>query len=327
VWAVYTPHTHTYKKPRSSCKKERFCKEEVRQALGIISGGATIDNENSDRIIARESCFPYELIKKAISIKVEDAMGSVDEDRIRILNSIVGNSVWNSNGQPATSHKKYIEVNNTLRAIFASSTASIQGAAKEGGEEWKKMLDAIAKGTMRDNMVFDFDPDGIWGRLTAVQATELVAHLPLTIELLRIDNAQYSIEFMDAMIDRLKIFHNLHTLRIHDTLVCGKEGGKEAGLRLADVLATNITITELRLFGTDLIGTENVEQWGDALMKNTALRWLELSGVDREIVDHLKMKTKNRRLELRIKTSLCKKCMLTPLGQRMISRKGNHNHD
>jgi len=62
-------------------------------------------------------------------------------------------------------------------------------------------------------------------------------------------------------------------------------------------LATNTTITGLWLYSTDLIGLDNVVQWGDALMVNTTLTTLSLEldeEVDAEIRKKLRTKTKDR---------------------------------
>ena len=78
------------------------------------------------------------------------------------------------------------------------------------------------------------------------------------------------------------------------TKVRGEKGGQEAGVRLAKVLATNTTIKTLYLQHTDLIELDTVEQWGDALMKNTTLTVLSLDGVDEEIKEKLRTRTKDR---------------------------------
>jgi len=312
LWAVYTAHTHNYKNPNGR-------DEEERKALGIISGGSTSDLTFSDRITARETAFPFELIKKSLSIQVESAESSVESDRIHILNSIVGNPSNELNNTPHTTHNKYAELNDTLRGNFASSAASLQRAAKEGGEVWKRMIEALSKGSVRGEMVFDFDPDGPWSGLTAVQATELVAHLPLTIDELTI-YSDYGIEFMRALIERVlefhnmkyldifqtsvmervKKFHNLERLGILRTLVGGEEEGQEAGLRLAEILSWNTTIELIRL-PAGLVGVKNVEKWGNALMENKTLTTFYYSGKLRdEIVDELKTKTKDRKPKLKI---------------------------
>eukprot|EP00555_Chaetoceros_dichaeta_P015030 CAMPEP_0198257578 /NCGR_PEP_ID=MMETSP1447-20131203/7206_1 /TAXON_ID=420782 /ORGANISM="Chaetoceros dichaeta, Strain CCMP1751" /LENGTH=229 /DNA_ID=CAMNT_0043944503 /DNA_START=398 /DNA_END=1084 /DNA_ORIENTATION=- len=121
LWAVYTAHKHTYNNP-----EDYGGGQEEREAVGIIS-----DSGFSDFITAREESFPYELIKKALTIKVEKAEASKDDDRIHILNSIVGNAGDKINDVPPANHDKFEELNNGLKANFACSAASLQGAAKD----------------------------------------------------------------------------------------------------------------------------------------------------------------------------------------------------
>ena len=156
---------------------------------------------------------------------------------------------------------------------------------------------------MRGAMGFGFEPDGPWGGLTTTQATELVAHLPLTIDELYIDNADYIIDFIMTLIERIKYFHNMKELYIWKTSVGGKEEGQEAGSRLAEIMSCNATIKDL-LLPAGLIGVNNFEQWGIALMENKALtRFLFNGELGDEIVDQLKMKTKDRTPELEIRKS------------------------
>ena len=143
-------------------------------------------------------------------------------------------------------------------------------------------------------MSFDFKSNGPWSGLTAARAIELVAHLPPTIEKLTIENAEFGREFMDALIDGVKVFHNLNFLWLNKTLVGGKDGGQEAGLRLAEVIASHTSIKQLNLCDTDLIGTDNVEQWGDALLQNKTLTKFSLDRTTKEIKEQLKEKTKDR---------------------------------
>jgi len=303
VWGVYTAYTHTYKQLQLLGGRIGG-REEERQALGIISGGSTSDlgnNESSpDRIAAREAAFPYNLIKKSLCIKVEIAEASLETDTTYILNSIVGTSAEDIDAAPPLNHEKYVQLNNSLRATFASSAASLRGAADEGGEGWNKMLTVLSKGTMRGKMEFDFRPGGRFDGLTIVQATELVEHLPLYLDNLWIRNVKHCFEFMNGLIKRVKLFHNLKDLRIFDILIGGEEGGQEAGVRFAEMLSTNTTIKELWLRRTDLITIENVEKWGDALMQNNTMTELWLGGVGGNNVNLLKVETENRIPNLRI---------------------------
>jgi len=295
-WGIYTAHTHTYKTPW------RGGREEERQAVGIISGGSTSDYINPHHCIAaaREAAFPYSLIKKSLSIQVESAEASSEADRIHILNSIVGTSTEMIDDEPPTSHDKYVELNDSLRDTFVSSAGSLRSAAEEGGEGWKEMLTALSKGNMQGEMTFNFESGEAYDRLTGVQATELINHLPLYLDELDIFSAQFGSEFVNVLIKRVKVFHNLNYLNISDIRVGGEEGGQEAGLRFAEMLSTNTTIKGFSLFRTDLITTDNMEKWGDALMQNNTMTELDLSGVKHEIIMRLKKKTENRTPELAI---------------------------
>merc|ERR1719491_2832394 len=182
--------------------------EEERDAVGIISGGATSDYGNSDDITAREEAFPYDLIKKSLAIKVEEADASQESDRVHILNTIIGNTKEQLNDNPPKSHDKFVALNDSLRGRFASSVASLQGALKEGEAIWKEMLVAMSKSTSKSAMEFNFS-SGWVKDLTAVQAAQLMAHLPLNMEGLDIYAANYGPEFINAVIERIKEFNNL----------------------------------------------------------------------------------------------------------------------
>jgi len=292
LWAVYTAHSHTYKNYWGAI--------EERKALGIVSGGVTSDLGNSHYFIAREAAFPYDLIEKSLSIQVEVADASVEDDRRHILNSIAERSIENIDDVPPAAHDNYVRLNNSLRGTFASSTASLLGAAEKDDRRWKKMIEALSNGTTRGEMKFDFYSNGPFGGWTTARATQMVSHLPLTISALSIYSAKYGSEFLVALIERVAQFHNLNKLDLWHTSVGDEKGGQKVGLRLAKMISTNTTIKNLELgFTTDLLGADNAEQWGDALMKNDTLTELMLRGVADDIVDKLKAETKNRALQLK----------------------------
>jgi len=292
LWAVYTAHSHTY--------KSSWAGDEERKALGIIAGWATSDLENSYRISAREDAFPYDLIEKSLSIQVEVAKASVEDDRRHILNSIAGRSIEDIDNAPLVAHENYVRLNDSLRGTFASSKASLKGAAEKDDRRWQKMIEALSNGTTKGQMHFDFRTNGSFCGLNEVRAIQMVAHLPLTIDQLEIWGGKYGSEFSDALIERVNQFHNLKTLWIDYTSVNGEEKRQEEiGLRLAKIMSASTTIETLGLGRTDFIGADNVEQWGDAFMENNTLTKLMLNGVGNDIVDKLKTKTKNRALKLK----------------------------
>jgi len=152
LWAVYTAKKHTYENPDYGTKQER-------ESVGIISGGSTSDQNVTYYTTTREQHFPYEVISKALKINVENADASVNDDRVHILNSIIGKSIDDIDESPPKEHQKYTELNESLKSIFAASQASLQGAAKDTDEKWKAMLVALSKGTKKDDMSFDFEPN------------------------------------------------------------------------------------------------------------------------------------------------------------------------
>lgn len=81
----------------------------------------------------RQSSFPPEHCNKAMSIHIEQANASMDEDKNRILNSICFHGTNNSplsgtdemevdlNATPLEKHESYDEINNLLRSCFAAA--------------------------------------------------------------------------------------------------------------------------------------------------------------------------------------------------------------
>merc|ERR1712008_430877 len=109
------------------------------------------------------------------------------------------------------------------------------------------MIEALSNGTTKGKMVFKFGPDDAFGGLTAARATQMVAHLLLTIDVLEIWNAKYGSEFWDALMGRVKQLHSLNNLVMYRTSVGDEEGGQEVGLRLSKMISSNTNIKKLEL--------------------------------------------------------------------------------
>jgi len=67
----------------------------------------------------REQNFPFHVVEKALSVKIQDGQASVSTDRIRILNSIVAAKDLNSS--PPKEHHGYTQVNDALHGRFAAA--------------------------------------------------------------------------------------------------------------------------------------------------------------------------------------------------------------
>lgn len=297
VWAVYTANRHIGKSDWTG-------KEEEREAVGIISGGAPIDGGNAHYTSVRERHFPVQLIKKSLAINVETADSTEESDRIHILNSIRGNCGDGINDTPPKKDPKYNAVNDAVRAGFISTVPSIKAAAKETDNDWNKFLLALSKGGKELKMDFNFSEgcgfgeDG-WDGLTADRATQLIKHLPLTIVELNVSHAEdkFGTPFIDAVSKHVSESSRLDKLWLSDISVGGEEGGK-AAVRLVEAIDANNSLKEFYLGGeTDLLGLNNLEEWGSILVKNNTLKKLVVvSGLkDRgEIISKLKEITKNR---------------------------------
>ena len=95
---------------------------------------------------------------------------------------------------------------------------------------------------------------------------------------------------MHAVMERVgksKVKH--HDLA--STLVGNQKVNQEVGRRLADILLLNDHIKILKLTHTDLLVSENAEEWVDTLMKSKNLITLNLYGVGDKIVGKLKEQT------------------------------------
>lgn len=282
LWAVYTAKHHKY--------KNQMDEEEDRDAVGIIPGGSTSDIGMTAMTRERERFFPFHLITKSLTVTVEEAEASVEIDRVNILNLITGNTGKRLNTPPLITHDAYDSLNDVLRSTFVASQSTLQSGVREKYEDWNAILVALSKGRVKCHAEFNFG-DREWSGLNAMRATELIAHLPLTIETLSIVDGKFGPEFIDALIERIRLCTALTYLKLTDTLVGGgEEAGSEPGARLAEVLASNTTIERLELLRTDLVGPKNVKEWGDALVQNQTLQIFTLYGVAAEIDDELREK-------------------------------------
>ena len=130
----------------------------------------------------------------------------------------------------------------------------------------------------------------------------MMRHLPPTIVRLDINNADFGADFMDAISEHIRKPSQFDYLCLNRVKVGGDEEGKKAAVRFAEAVGDNKSLTTLNLRFTDMIGLENLEQWGFALTKNNTLTKLELNGVNDkdEIMSKLKEVTKDRTPKLNI---------------------------
>ena len=79
-------------------------------AIGIVDGIAAAD-EGATGKQKREALFPFELAKRALMVRLQTSKASVESDRTRILNAIVGAPL---DAQPPEMHEQFDRMNAML---------------------------------------------------------------------------------------------------------------------------------------------------------------------------------------------------------------------
>ena len=280
LWVVYTAHEHTY-----VLKYGRLGKKV--KAVGIVAGGAPCDDGRASDTAVRERPFPMDRIMKGLDATIQTANASKAHDKIHILNYISDNLKGadidididiDIDSTPPVEHENYEALNNAVRGAFASSIHVLQSACDGGDDEWQRVLTVMSKGGKKEmELHFGYG----WNDLSAERAVEMINHLPPSIESLRIAYAPYGSPFMDAVIDWIEKSTNLKSFHILGTLVNGRnvDEGRDAGIKLAKILAAKNTIEYLWLTATDLMGSRNVDEWSKAFEKMTSLKKVFCKGM------------------------------------------------
>ena len=282
LWAVYTAYKHTF--------LDRHKVELKRGAVGIVSGGVPSDIGVAAYTSARESHFPSHLLFKSTKIKVEEAIATVEMDRKTILNYIIGNHS-DLNAEAPDTHPMYSALNDSVAGNFAASTSVLQSTLRRGKkDDFSNVLVTMSKSTSRSAMMFNFSQNQGWGMLMKDQAADLIKHLPTTIEGLKIEGAPYGGPFISALAEWVTRCENLKSLAIVDICVGNSKNrneGRDMGVLLAKALkSTKSEIEELRFWYTDLIGSRNAKQWGNAIANMASLERFECNGM-RSYIDRI----------------------------------------
>mmetsp|Transcript_8181 Transcript_8181/g.9552 ORF Transcript_8181/g.9552 Transcript_8181/m.9552 type:complete len:232 (+) Transcript_8181:1-696(+) len=131
----------------------------------------------------------------------------------------------------------------------------------------------MSKNMKTDAMEFDFGAGYGWDDVTDEQAGELMRHLPLNIEELKIDNYSHGTLLIDGITKWIEKSQNLKALKFWNTTV----GSSEAGARMAKALPQD-NIVDLYLCYTDIVQSTNAEEWGETLGKMKSLKNLSIYG-------------------------------------------------
>jgi len=243
------------------------------EAVGIVPGGATCDWGPS-RILKREAKFPSNLITKATQIQVEKGVASEKSDRNTILNYIRGEKT-DLDARPPDDDPKYTIVNDAVASTFSRSYATLQAACRSGIKgNWSATIQSMSKNMKTDGMEFNFEAGKGWDELSSEMANDLLINLPRNIESLRIDNSPHGSLLIDGVTEYVRTSKNLKLLQIYNTTV----GDKDVGARLAKALSQVGTIEKLELYDTDLVGSRNAVEWGEALAEMKMVKALYIGG-------------------------------------------------
>ena len=79
-------------------------------AIGLVDGIAAADEDAAGKQ-KREVYFPFELAKRSLAVKLQISKASVESDRTRILNAIVGAP---PDSQPPETHEQFDRMNSML---------------------------------------------------------------------------------------------------------------------------------------------------------------------------------------------------------------------
>ncbi len=253
---------------------------EDRTAVGIIPGGAP--GEEAYWTAKREIHFPPNLILRSREIRIESAIASEENDRIHILNSMVG-KYDDLDSIPPTVHNKFDEVNDAIKTEFAATMPALNAASIKGKSEWKDILMNLSKGDKTG--IFQLNFNAFEPRLSSSQARELFSYLPTSYTGLSIcgaDGEDGSCAF-EGMIDWIQKVETLKYLSCFRCKVDSVDNdvGRAVGAQLIATLSTTHceTFEYLCISLTDLIDSENVLDWASALEEMTNLKELHLYGL------------------------------------------------
>ncbi|GFH50363.1 hypothetical protein CTEN210_06839 [Chaetoceros tenuissimus] len=269
VLAVYTYHEHEFKDFRG--------KTIHKSVVGFVEGGPTNYASGYKESLTH---FPRERLFKSLSVSIQNAKASREDDRKNILNAVVGRSGNAMELEPLKNHENhemYEELNNNVRGVFASTKACLKFAYDdENKDNWNETLHAL-KHSVTKSMDFDH-----LSYFKAQDVADIFHHLPIGLEELKIEKCPHGRVAMDALLDWLEnTSTNLKKLDISYTCIGGEVGGKECGKRLAKFLARDdCKIEELELRQTDLVGSRNVDTWIECLEKNQSLKDVTFIGMN-----------------------------------------------
>jgi len=91
--------------------------------------------------------------------------------------------------------------------------------------------------------------------------------------------ANFGAAFVDAISEHIRQSSQLDDLYLYGVEFGGGEEGWKSAVWFAEAVGENDSLTTLYLYHMDVIGMDNLEEWGFALMENKTLTKMVLRNV------------------------------------------------
>ena len=181
----------------------------ARSAIGIVDGlgvqvcDNTVTEDTEDKAL-REAHFPLALATQAFTLQLETATASVENDRIKILNTIAVKE--NLAATPPATHPRYDALNATVRGRLA--IVALRGLL-QAGEPIEEAV-TLLKGCGRRKLELGFNDVKAFD----ANAMQLIAqNLPPTLEELIMERAGLKAEHAPALASALPALTKLSALK------------------------------------------------------------------------------------------------------------------
>lgn len=239
----------------------------------ITDGLAGIENQMVPLLglhhkTCREMTFPMHILQKGLRINILSATASHEADRTRILNSIAfpHARLEELSATPPQEHEKYQTVNCALSAQFA--LASWCNSILQGWDP-TPLAKALVLDTSRRMVQLSFTG---CIRLYDSDLAMLVNHLPLSLEVLRLDLGFTSLVTLEPL-ERLGQCNSLVHLELRFPGCKHLESMAGLGVALQEMSQLRL----LALWFSKLMNLESIEGLDEALPKLTSLECLAMN--------------------------------------------------
>ena len=228
----------------------------------MTDGLAPVDGDAEGKY-HREKYFPVEVGERGLQVTLETAKASMEADRVRILNTIVGRTGNELKAPVMESHGSYQILNDTLAGRFA---AAMLRPLLDADKPLDLCLQRLQRSGLK-SLQLNF---GECSRFDRAVAVEVFESIPSVLAELDLRGSGLRAGHCDGLAKLIKASAALKKLILFQNTI-GDEGGKV----IAHALAVNASLAELDL-SKNQIGAKGAIAIGEALKANGSLNWLNL---------------------------------------------------